>query len=61
MGKIRTIAILGMTSLLVAGAAIHNVGTAVTEEDVYYGSQILERAGYDPGPGAFGDLSRFEN
>ncbi len=61
MGKIRTIAILGLTSLLVAGAAIHNVSNAVTEEDVYYGSQILERAGYDAGPGAFGDLSRFEN
>jgi hypothetical protein len=35
MGKIRSIAILGLTGLLVAGGAIHNVGTDVTEEDVY--------------------------
>jgi hypothetical protein len=61
LGKVRTTAILGLTSLLVAGAAVHNVSTAVTEEDVYYGSQILERAGYNPDPGAFGDLNRFEN
>ncbi len=61
MGKIRTLAILGLTSLLVAGAAVNNVSTAVTEEDVYYGAQILERAGYNAGPGTFGDLSRFEN
>jgi hypothetical protein len=33
----------------------------VTEEDVYYGSQILVRGGYDAGSGAFGDLSRFDN
>ena len=61
MGKVKAIVILGIASLLVAGAAVHNVDTAVTEEDMFYGARILENAGYEPDPGAFGDLSRFED
>ena len=33
MGKIRVIAILGFAGFLVAGAAVHNVDTAVTEDE----------------------------
>lgn len=61
MGKTRVAVVCGMIGLFVATAAAHNVSTEVTDEDRYYGSQILERAGYDPAIGAFGDLSRFEN
>ncbi len=60
MSRIRTIAFLGVAGLLVAGAAVHNVGTAATEDDLLYGGRILERAGYDAGSGAFGDPTRFE-
>ena len=61
MGKYRTIAILGFTGFLVGVAAVHNVETAATDEDRFYGAQILERAGYDPALDAFGDLNIFDN
>jgi hypothetical protein len=61
MGKTKKAVLLGFAGFLVAVAAIHNVGTAVTDEDRFYGAQILERAGYDAAPETFGDLNVFDN
>ena len=46
MAATRLFLIFGIAGAMVAGAAIHEVKTAVTEEDRAYGTRILERAGY---------------
>ncbi len=46
MRVVRTFLVLGAGAALIAGAAAHEVDTAVTDEDRVYGARILAQAGY---------------